>query len=82
MAADGQSACENLEILDLAVGQPETTCCGVWETRYHKMPIKMLRWDGTLAYESHCVIFDKHLDETGNITLPKTCSIKLVQIEI
>ena len=76
---DGSAHCENLEVTGWP-GDENATKCKIWDTRYHNMPIRMLNWDGSLAYESKCIVFNERLSDK-NFCLPKECSYKLVQIE-
>ena len=48
--------------------------------RYHNMPIQMVKWDGSLAYESKCTVFKEQLDNE-KFRLPKECSYTLIKIE-
>ena len=79
-AADGQSWCENLNIHG-EPGQPDATSCSVWETLVPNRPIRMLRLDGSVAYESKCLNHWKDFIATGGeIKLPQECSYELIQI--
>lgn len=73
---DGEARCENL-VVEGFPGDPDATRCGVWETRTHGMPIRMVRWDGTLAYESRCTVFAQQLAEGGRLVLPEGCTLTL-----
>jgi len=76
---DGNAHCENLDIVGWP-GDEDATKCKVWDTRYHGMPIRMVNYDGSLAYESKCAVFSEEMSNE-KFRLPKECSYKLIQIE-
>ena len=66
---DATARCENLTNEGL---------CGVWDNKYPNMPIRMLRADGSLAYESACADFSWQLEYDKPLILPPNCGHKIL----
>jgi len=78
---DRSAKCENL-IVEGEVGKENATRCGVWDKLTPFMPIRMLRADGSLAYESFCANgWRKLVEDEFPIKLPGECAYRLVEVQ-